>query len=170
MTVSEKKIGFIPDVTMGLLIPKSYDLVVTSERLIFVKKKSGENQSVVGRSQSTFEYDIEGFDALESRSGNLSIANTKVVNLRLETTAKRSSELGMLSLRLRFISQSGRAKEIEAIFNPSLDFVRSKVPNPDKSKMAEQFREVQTEYAKIVREILTQAIPVSVFQNAEWRI
>lgn len=168
--MSEKKVGFIPGVTMGLLVPKSYDLVVTSERLIFVRKRSGERRSGVGSSQSASEYDVEGFDALESRTRSLSITNTSVVNLRLETTARRSSELGMLSLRLRFVSQNGRAKEIEAIFNPSLDFVRNKVPKPDKSKMAEQFREVQAEYAKSIREMLTKVLPVSASQNAEWRI
>lgn len=168
--MSEKRAGLIPDVTMGLLVPKLYDLLVTSERLIFIVKKPGKDRNVATDAQFVSAYGIEDPDSLASRSGSISVANTSIVHLRLEILARRGSDLGMISLRLRYGSKNRKAGNVEAFMNPTLDFIRSNVPKPDKSRMAEQFREVQIKYAKTIKDTLTQVLPVGVLQNAEWLV
>lgn len=168
--MSEKKVGLIPDVTMGLLVPKLYDLVISTERLVLIAKKPRKGRDISRCSRSVSDYDFEGLDSLASRSGSISVVSTSIVHVRLENTARRPSELGMLNLRIGFISRKGKAKILQAIMNPSLDFIRSKVSKPDRSRMAEQFRFVQVEYAKMIRDMLTQVLPPNVSQSAEWLI
>jgi len=168
--LSEKRVGLIPDVTMGLLVPRLYDLLISTERLIFLGKKPGKDREVVGGPGSVAKYEVEGLDSLASRSGSISVANTSIVRLRLELLAKRGPEFGLISLRLRYVSKDGKASNMEAMMNPTLDFIRSKISKPDRSRMAEQFRYAQVEYAKTIKDMLTQVLPPNVSQTAEWRI
>jgi len=165
--LSEKRVGLIPNVTMGLLVPKLYDLLVTNERLIFISKKPSKNHNVATYAQFVSAYGIEDLDSLASRSGSISVANTSIVQLRLEILAKRGPEFGLISLRLRYVGPDNRARNVLAMMNPTLDFIRSKVPKPDENRMAEQFRYAQVEYAKTIKEMLSQVLPVGVLQNAE---
>jgi len=168
--VAEKRTGLIPDVTLGFVVPSLYDLLVTSERLIFVKKKPSRDRSTVGVSQSMSEYDVESLDSLASRSMSVSVTDTSIVHLRLEILAKRGPEFGLISLRLRYVGSDDKARNLQAMMNPTLDFIRSNVPRPDKSRMAEQFRAVQVEYAKTIKDMLIRVLPPNVSQSAEWMI
>ena len=165
--MSENRIGLIPDVTMGLLVPRLYDLLISTERLIFIGKKPSKDRNVATDAQFVSEYGIEDLDSLASRSGSISVANTSIVHLRLEILARRGPEFGLISLRLRYVGPDNRARNVLAMMNPTLDFIRSKVPKPDKNRMAEQFRYAQVEYAKTIKEMLSQVLPVGVLQNAE---
>jgi len=155
---------------MGLLVPRLYDLLISTERLIFVGKKPSKDRKAARDAQSFSEYDIEGFDSLASRSGSIPVASTSIVHIRLEILAKRGLEVGLISLRLRYVSKDGKASNMEALMNPTLDFIRTKVLKPEKSRMAEQFRYAQIEYAKTIKEMLSQVLPVGVLQNAEWLV
>lgn len=170
VTMSEIRIGLIPDVTMGPLVPRLYDLLISTERLIFVGKKPSKDRNFATDAQFVSAYGIEGLDSLASRSGSISVANTRIVQLRLEILAKRGPEFGLISLRLRYVGADDKARNLQAMMNPTLDFIRSKVLKPEKSRMAEQFRYAQVEYAKTIKDMLSQALPVGVLQNAEWLI
>ncbi len=170
--MGETKIGVIPGLMIqGAMGPRTYGLLLTDQRSIFVLEK--ESKALLGgvlggalgaviadaaAAEKRIDYEAVDPDRLAAEKKNILIPHASVEWLRLKRLGRS------FSLSIKYARPDGKAKRLKAHVLPPKTFLESRKAEGVKGGVARR------EFAAKVREAYERAFPSHLAHRMEWRL